>query len=231
MKRKILAVVGLTLVLGIGCAIGVMAEATQIIRMDDREKEFAQMGSDGLVKASWEEEAPQVIKMWGSVLEVGESSFSFQRQFTEPEGYSEEVIVHIDPESTLILEGENGFPMGMDQLKKGETVHVYAGPAMTLSLPPQVTAQLILTGAPQSQVMPEYIIAEGSLREDGQGGFLLKAAGGAELTVPSECSIIPFLTRQMVTLSDITEGSRLLAWRKEDGTVERMVLFTAASFQ
>ena len=72
MKRKILAVVGLTLVLGIGCAIGVMAEATQIIRMDDREKEFAQMGSDGLVKASWEEEAPQVIKMWGPVLEVGE---------------------------------------------------------------------------------------------------------------------------------------------------------------
>lgn len=58
MKRKWIAAVGLIFVLVIGGAIGAMAGATQIIRMDDTEKEFAQMGSGGLTKASWEEEAP-----------------------------------------------------------------------------------------------------------------------------------------------------------------------------
>ncbi len=225
MKRKWIAAVGLIFVLVIGGAIGAMAGATQIIRMDDTEKEFAQMGSGGLTKASWEEEAPQTIKMWGPVLELSEDSFSFTRQFPDQEGYTEEVIVHIDPENTLILDGEYGLPVGMDQLKKGETVYIYAGPAMTLSLPPQVTAQIIFVGMPQSGIMPDYVTAEEPLTEDGQGGFLLKAVGGIEFNVPPDCPITPYLTRQMVTLSDISQGRRMLIWNQADGKVEKIVLF------
>lgn len=222
-KRKMMFAAGLALTLTVGYAIGTMAEATQIIRMDDIEKEYAQMGSDGLQKASWEEADGD--RMWGTVLEAGENSFSFDRQFSGQEGGSEEVIVHIDPESTLVLDSENGFPAELAQAGKGETVYVYAGPAMTLSLPPQVTAQLVLVGIPQNGIVPKYVTAAGSLAEDGQGGFLLKTTGGKELKVPADCQIAPYLTRQVVTLADITQGRRCLVWENEAGSAARIILF------
>lgn len=224
-KRKMMFAAGLALTLTAGWAIGTMAEATQIIRMDDIEKEYAQQGSDGLKKASWEEEEADGNRMWGTILETGENRFSFDRQFPGQEGGSEEVIVHIDPESTLVLDSEYGFPADLTQAGKGETVYVYAGQAMTLSLPPQVTAQLVLVGTPQDGIIPKYVTAAGSLADDGQGGFLLKTTGGKELKVPADCPITPYLTRQMVTLADITEGRRCLVWENEGGSAARIVLF------
>lgn len=250
MKRNLILAAGLVVFLGIGSTMGMLAGAGQNDWADEAVADGSQGGTGELEKAHWDGETPadqtgdytegsqaaetdslppeqvlDTVKMWGTVLETGDGSFSFERHFEEGPGMSEEVIVHIDPESTLVLEGVNGFPMELSQLKKGETVYVYAGPAMTLSLPPQVTAVAVIGQIPQDAAAPAYVRAAKALEEDGVGGFRLNTTDGQEYQVPADCPITPFLTRQMVSLSDIGEGSRMLVWMGADGKTEKIVLF------
>lgn len=106
-------------------------------------------------------------------------------------------------------------------------IYVYPGPAMTLSLPAQMVAQVVFVDIRQDGAVPEYVAAAGPLADDGQGGFLFKTPGGREFKVPADCQIIPYLTRQMVRLEDIQEGSRCLLWSGADGAVEKIVLFAS----
>lgn len=167
--------------------------------------------------------AAETLRIEGVVLEAGEDSILLDRQF--PEGYHEDTILHIDPERTLILDSVSGFPAEAGQIKKGDSLYVYVGPAMTMSLPPQMTAVLILTGTPQDAAAPSYIHAAGSLEADGQGGWILKGTDGTQIKVPADCQIQPYLTRQIVMLSDITAGRYCLVWTGADGQAERIVLF------
>ena len=167
--------------------------------------------------------AASTLRIVGVVLEAGEDSILLDRQF--PEGGHEDTILHIDPERTLILDSVSGFPTEAGQIKKGDSLYVYVGPAMTMSLPPQMTAVLILTGTPQDAAAPQYVQAAGSLEADGQGGWILKGTDGAEIFVPADCPIEPYLTRQIVRLSDITAGRTCLVWTGMDGTAEKIVLF------
>ena len=53
----------------------------------------------------------------------------------------------------------------------------------------------------------------------------LVTTGGEELTVTNEAVLFPYLTRQIVTLDDLVQGSYVLVWRSEDGMVSRVLLF------
>ena len=61
--------------------------------------------------------------------------------------YEGEVIVNISGD-TLILDGENGYPIEAKDLQAGETVYAYIGPAMTMSLPPQTSGEVIIGKIP-----------------------------------------------------------------------------------
>lgn len=167
--------------------------------------------------------ALETLRIEGVVLEAGEDRILLDRQF--PEGYHEDTVLHIDPERTLILDSVSGLPAEAGQIQKGDSLYVYVGPAMTMSLPPQMTAVLILTGTPQDAAAPSYIHAAGSLEADGQGGWILKGTDGTQIKVPADCPIQPYLTRQIVRLSDITAGRYCLVWTGADGQAERIVLF------
>lgn len=168
-------------------------------------------------------EAAETLRIEGVVLENEGSSILLDRHFQD--GYQEDVILHIDPEQTLLLDSVSGFPVAAEQIKKGDSICVYTGPAMTMSLPPQMTAVLILTGIPQDKAAPYYVHAAGSLEADGQGGWILKGADGIQIPVPADCFIEPYLTRQIVMLSDITAGRYCLVWTDVDGKAEKIVLF------
>ncbi len=167
--------------------------------------------------------AAETLRIEGVVLEAGEDSILLDRQF--PDGYHEETILHIDPERTLILDSVSGFPAEAGKIEKGDSLYVYVGPTMTMSLPPQMTAVLILTDTPQDAAAPSYIHAAGSLEADGQDGWILKGTDGTQIKVPADCQIQPYLTRQIVMLSDITAGRYCLVWTGADGQAEKIVLF------
>lgn len=55
----------------------------------------------------------------------------------------------------MCLDAVTGEPMELSDLKDGETV-TPGGPVMTLSLPPQATAILILANIPADYGVPQY---------------------------------------------------------------------------
>lgn len=247
MKKTGLIIMGLAAVMGIGSAAGVCAGTKKIIRFEEGKRveidvENGVVGTVGAADAAGtdvtedalgdvvdetaQEDAADSLelgKFWGPVMEKRDGGFSIDSKV--PEGYQGEIVIHIDPDNTLILDSVTGLPVDESQIAANQTVYVYTSPAMTLSLPPQTTAELVLVNIPQDKGAPLYVNASGALEADGAGGYVLKTNGGEEIKVPANCPIIPYLTRQMVYLENIEKGSKCLVWLDASGQAERIVLF------
>ncbi len=163
------------------------------------------------------EQAP----IWGTVFSADDESIDLDC----PTGnvYEGEVIINLSGD-TLILDGEDGYPLEATQLQAGDTVYAYIGPAMTMSLPPQTTAEVVIGKIPADMRAPEYITVK-SMKASADGSFTLVSTAGTEYTVAADCRIMPYLTRQIVTLEDVEKGSNLLVWSNEQNQAQKLVLF------
>lgn len=175
--------------------------------------------------AGEETEAPvslELGKIWGEVTSIGEDQIVIDNQ-GEDVGTGE-VVVQIDSERTKILEAVNGFPVALEDLSEGETVYVSIKPMMTMSLPPIVNAEAVICQGAQDAAAPEYVRVQEmeQLKDD---SYLLTASDGSKYQVPADCEILPYLTRNIVTLADIEKGSACLLWTDEASEVQKIVLF------
>lgn len=169
------------------------------------------------------EEPEDFIKLSGTINQIENGSIFLNR--LPVEGEQVEVQIQFEPEKLLILDSSNGLPVELDTLEPGDRIHAYVGPTMTMSEPAQFPAVMILTNISEDSAAPEYVIAASALTEDGQGGYILTGLDERKIPVPAACEIIPYLTKQIVKLSDITEGSRLLVWKDSNQKAEKIVLF------
>ena len=140
-----------------------------------------------------------------------------------------EVILHLT-ETTPVVDAVSGLPLDR-KLRDGETVCAWVGPAMTLSLPPHAAAEIVVANIPADYAVPRYCqIAKARQQVTASAHSLrphvdLVTTGGEELTVTNEAVLFPYLTRQIVALDDLAQGSCVLVWRSEDGSVSRVLLF------
>ncbi|HIQ74415.1 MAG TPA: hypothetical protein IAA51_08385 [Candidatus Cottocaccamicrobium excrementipullorum] len=225
-KRNLILTAGLAVVLGTGAAAVSFGGARQIIRIEEGTREVTDMEDGQIVDIEGGQDQVQQLqpnRMWGTVTETHEGGFTFNSQ-TE-NGYQGDVVVHIDPEQTLVIDSVTGFPAAQDQIAAGNMIYVYAGPAMTMSLPPQTTAAVVFVNVPEDGSAPLYVTAADSLQDNGQGGYTLTTADGQSIIIPADCPIIPYLTRQMVTLQDITAGRKCMIWLDASGAASNIVLF------
>ena len=156
------------------------------------------------------------LKIWGPVSEVTDSSLVIDNQNSN--SYAGDVVIHIS-EETLILDGTSGMPASVEE---GETVYAYISPAMTMSLPPQTTADMILTDLPADYKAPDYIEVQSMEAVD--GGYRLTAADGLTFQVPADCPILPYLTRNMLYLENLYPGARWLVW-SDGSTASKIMMF------
>ncbi len=161
------------------------------------------------------------VKVEGTILEVGEDSITVDS--TSDTGYIGEMVLMIDPESTLVLDGVNGFPVELKDVQIG-TFEAYLGPAMTMSLPPQTTPYAVIVNIPEGQCAPQYVVAAEPVDEV-QGRQTLIGADETTYTLARNVNVQPFLTKNIVRLEDIATDSRCLVWMNDEGDVDRIVLF------
>lgn len=177
------------------------------------------------LESSSEAEDPvsmELGKVWGQVLSVEEDRIYIDNQ-AEIAGKGE-VAVQIDPEKTKILDAANGFPVQLEELNEGELIFVYIKPMMTMSLPPIVNAEAVICQVPHETAAAEYVrVQEMEMQKD--DSYLLTASDGTQYQVPADCEIIPFLTRNMVRLTDVQRGSTCLLWTDGETAVHKIVLF------
>ena len=137
--------------------------------------------------------------------------------------FAGEIILNIDPDYSRVVDGENGYPVDLSSIQAGQFIYAYIGPAMTMSLPPMTTAEMVICQIPEDFRAPDYVQVESMEKAD--DGWNLTAKDGTSYYVPSECPILPYLTRNMVRLEDVTKDSSCLVWMGDEGNVQKIVLF------
>jgi len=158
--------------------------------------------------------APEMVLMDGTVLSVENGRLHMNRDFGNGNG-SEEVVVTIS-EDTKVLEGENGYPVPLENLEKGEAIRVYTSPAMTMSLPPITNGLMVICDVPADAGFPVYTKVKSMVRNE-DGSYTLTTADGTSYLENSSTTILPYLTRNLVREEDLVEGTPILVWPHDFG--------------
>ena len=177
------------------------------------------------------------VRVWGRVTKLENDSFLVKND--DQNDPCREIILHL-AETTPIVDAVTGLPLDRE-LRNGETVYAWVGPAMTLSLPPQAAAEVVVANIPADFGAPQYYqVAQIKTREytDKSGPLIAVEVAvtsglglnikepGLRITVQAE--LLPWKTRQIVQMEDLQPGSQFLAWTDSNGAVTRILLFPYA---
>ena len=134
----------------------------------------------------------------------------------------------------MILDAVSGESVDAKSIKGGSTVYAWLGAqtAMTMSLPPQVTPELLLVNIPADFKVPQYdiIVRANYIMKGipGYSGMAITLSDGTAYQVWEDSQITPYLTRNRVTYQDLLPGTRVLMWADDSGKGSRVLVFPYA---
>ena len=157
----------------------------------------------------------QPVSKWGTIasVDVDNNRISFNsNEYMEDEAGNltetvSEIILHVG-KGTVILDGTTLMPVQLKDLGTEGTAYVWVSQAMTMSLPPQTTAQVIITNVPEDASAPMYVIAKEVERTD--EGIMITDQDGVVWRADQDTIVTPYLTKNIVTLDDIDAGTRMI---------------------
>ena len=157
---------------------------------------------------------PQYTVISGTVAHQKDGGLLMSTSTGEP---TEDYILWT--EGVMILDAVSGEPVDAKSIKDGSTVYAWLGAqtAMTMSLPPQVTPELLLVNVPADYKVPQYDVI---VRSDGliglgipyRSGMAITLSDGTVCQVWQDATVKPYLTRNRVTYQDLLLGIRVLVW-------------------
>lgn len=169
------------------------------------------------------------VCVWGTLTKQADGGLLIQND-SEGAAYPE-IILH--GESILFLDAVTGEEISQDSISDGSTVYAYVGPAMTMSLPPQATAHLILANIPEDFGVPQYVQISSVTPQVMIAIYPTPAltwtefttTGGDTLKITDEATLSRFQSEDAVRLEDLVPGTRILVWSNSEGTPERVMVF------
>ncbi len=133
--------------------------------------------------------------------------------------------------NAIVLDAVSGEPVDATAIKDGSTVYAWLGAqtAMTMSLPPQVTPELLLVNIPADFKVPQYdvIVRANYIMKGipGYSGMAITLSDGTACQVWQDAAVTPYLTRNRVTYQDLLPGTRVLVWADNEGQASRVIVF------
>lgn len=170
------------------------------------------------------EKAPAFVRMWGKVSPWEGEGIYLKND--SGDGSLDQVVVHVG-EKTPAVDASTGLPLDLKKVKEGDTLYVWTGPAMALSMPPQVSALVVVGNVPADAAAPEFCeIAKHIWRfaSEDHKNPVFSLTGGEKLEVTDKTVYTPWLTKQMVRADDLVPGTRVLVWKDKDGAAEKIQL-------
>ncbi|MBS6956236.1 MAG: hypothetical protein KH230_23750 [Enterocloster asparagiformis] len=211
--------------LGIGgCAAKTEAAATTEAQKVETTTDVIET-VDGTIESMEETqpEALQPVRIYGTVSRDESGRLTIDNQ--SGQSYSGEIVLNVSDQDTLILDAVDGLPVSAEDIKDGDMIYVYIGQAMTMSLPPQTNAQLIICNIPADFKVPDYVTVDSVVTDAASSKSVLTTTDGATFEIPSDCTILPYLTKNIVTLDDLAQGRTCLIWSDDQGVAQKIVLF------
>ena len=150
----------------------------------------------------------QPVMMYGSITSIDDESGDFTLNV---EG-GQETVFHTQS-FVPVVDAVSGLPVSMSDLEEGDFVYAWASNAMTMSLPPQTSLQALIVNVPEDAGAPSYVVVTDATYDvDYTGNLEITDQDGNVWSANEDTEVSPFKTRNIVTLDDITEGSRLIIW-------------------
>lgn len=163
------------------------------------------------------------VRIYGNAVKEGNSRLHVTSN--GPHALHPEIILTISPEHTLILEATTGLPVAYEDIADNSLIYAYVGPAMTMSLPPISNASIILCNVPADYKVPEYLKVSSLTWNESSTEAYLKATNSYTYTIPSDCVTLPYLTRNIVTIDDLTKDRYCLLWSDSQNRAHKIVIF------
>lgn len=169
---------------------------------------------------------PQYTVISGTVAHQKDGGLLMSTSTGEP---TEDYILWT--EGVMILDAVSGEPVDATAIKDGSTVYAWLGAqtAMTMSLPPQVTPELLLINIPADFKVPQYnvIVRANYIMKGipGYSGMAITLSDGTACQVWQDAAVTPYLTRNRVTYQDLLPGTRVLVWADDEGQASRVIVF------
>lgn len=217
-SKKALAAVCCTGLLAVAGASMALAQSPTVVAGGSVNTENA----GGPAGAGEQEALMDMMRIWGTVVSVEDGRITIDNQ--SDISFKGEIVLNISDEYTRVLDAVNGFPVQLSDIREGEVIYAYIGPAMTMSLPPQTTPEMIICQIPADYKAPDYVEVK-SMTWQENGDWVLVSSDDTTYQIPGSCPIIPYLTRNMVTLQDVTESRKLLIWSDAEHVARNLVLF------
>lgn len=164
---------------------------------------------------------PAGSRVWGTVTKL-----DGRRLMLENESAANQQIILNISDDTYLLDAVSGNPVAFESLRENQFVFADIGLAMALSMPPIAQAEVLLCNLPADYRAPDFHEIS-SVFQDNGGGLFLKTDKGGVLSVGETCKVIPYLTKNTVSRSDLLPGSKILVWRNpaDPFEAERVMLF------
>ena len=169
------------------------------------------------------EKLPPFVQVWGKVSPWEGKGIYLKND--DKDSHLSEVVIH--PGDAPAVDGTTGLPLDLEKVKEGDALYVWTGPAMALSMPPQMSALVIVGNVPADAAAPEFCeIAQhvSKFAPEDKKNPVFSLTGGETLEVTDKTVYTPWLTRQMVRMEDLNPGDRVLVWKDKNGAAEKIQL-------
>ena len=163
----------------------------------------------------------QPVSKWGYIADVDEASgditFNSNEFLVDEKGEYKDTTneIILKTTNTPVLDGTTLAPVALSEIDTAQPVYVWTAQAMTMSIPPQTAAQILIVNVPQDASAPMYVVAQQvDAKED--GSIVITDQDGVTWRADADTEVTPYLTRNIVTLEDIHEGTRLVVSQGSD---------------
>lgn len=114
-------------------------------------------------------------------------------------------------ESTVVMDNENVIPKNITDIKKGDKIYVIASRIETKSIPPQSPAYVILTDLDKKSPAKYIKVESIEINEEGLA-IVTDEDGEYIIRIGTDTVLLPYKTRNMISVNDIKKGSEFLMW-------------------
>ncbi len=151
---------------------------------------------------------PAPAGMYGVITDEAENRITVQ----DANNSENSVVLNLS-EDVCVVDAQTGMSASLKD-RESDRVAVFYGPAATKSVPPQSNAIAIAVNLPEELTsMPHYGVVESVTKEgDSIIALTLTNSGWLNVTINAETKLMPYLTRNIVTMDHIREGSELMLW-------------------
>lgn len=112
-------------------------------------------------------------------------------------------------ENTIFVDA-NGYKTALESIGNGASLKVIASAAMTMSIPPQTYAHVVMV-ADENGGFPIYAEVSAVTKDEDGNTVLSSKDGNYEIVYAEETTALePFATKNIVNIADVKEGTRLL---------------------